>query len=118
MTVAVDDANNILQIGSVMKYEQPRKSPSFNVKGTVFIDNVSTAVTNYVAKVVFHSKSKLSTVFGRQRGRVPYRVRGQDPVVYGLQSPVVSLSFVQDLNTGLLFIYKLPMAHFFPTKIF
>lgn len=67
MTVAVDDANNILQIGSVMKYEQPRKSPSFNVKGTVFIDNVSTAVTNYVAKVVFHSKSKLSSVWTAER---------------------------------------------------
>lgn len=68
MRVVVDDANNILQIGSVMKYEQPRKSPSFNVKCTVLIDNVSAAVTNYVAKIVFHSKSKLSTVFGRQRG--------------------------------------------------
>ena len=52
MRVFADDANNILQIGSTMKYEQPRESPSFNVKCIVLIDYVSTVVTNYVAKTI------------------------------------------------------------------
>lgn len=42
MTVLAKGANNTLQIDPIMKYDQPRKSPSFKGKWAVLTDDVST----------------------------------------------------------------------------
>lgn len=42
MKVLAKGANNTLQVACIMKYDQPRKSPSFTGRWAVFTDDIST----------------------------------------------------------------------------
>lgn len=93
-------ANNTLQIDPIMKYNQPRKSPSFKGKWAVLTDDVSTV-----------EQAGPSWAQGFTGGSVLTR-SGQGPAVYRPQS-LLGLLSVQGLNTGLLFTDQWPIAVLF-----